>query len=157
MAQSTSMPVPASSIAADWINGNARDGQYNKRRVDVTNKASATDINELRFVAEVLLDHTHTIPDPPSATYSIGGSGYYILPGGLIMQWGHLPHRSRGIHTHSFPMTFPSSAFVCLCTTEAAFSDGHDGHTISGTIISSSQFKVTHDSETGIYFLALGR
>lgn len=156
MTNETGKPIPAPSHATDWINGNIRDGDYNKRRVDITNKASATDINELRFVAEILLDHTHEIPEVEGPSYSIGSSGYYIFPGGLIMQWGHLPNRSSGTYTYSFPTSFPRSAFVCLCTTEASFSNEKDDHTISGRVLSSSQFKVTHDSGVGIYFLALG-
>jgi hypothetical protein len=44
---------------------------------------------------------------------SIGASGYYTLPGGLIIQWGVAAAGSSSI---TFPITFPNSVFSILFT-----------------------------------------
>jgi hypothetical protein len=43
-------------------------------------------------------------------TNSLASSGYQVLPGGLIMQWGNIPPQSRGSSTSgSYSVTFPTS------------------------------------------------
>lgn len=159
MAQETGDPIISDSISADWTNGNSRDGNYNKRRVDVTNKATATDINEMRAMIEFMAEHTHSIPEPPSATYNIRHSGYYIFEGGLVMQWGFIKNDGpSGTYTRSFPISFPNTNFIIVGGFNQTQSVGHesDDDTVAFHATSSSQFSVILDNGIDVAYIALG-
>jgi hypothetical protein len=53
----------------NWTNGADVDGLTQKKRVSVSDKIRAADINELRGRLEVLINHTHQFD------YSTGGGG----------------------------------------------------------------------------------
>lgn len=73
--------------------------------------ASETQKGVTRFAtsAEVsagTLDNVAISPANLSFSSSLGASGYYELPGGLLFQWGKLSGVNGNIHTVTFPQAF---------------------------------------------------
>lgn len=49
---------------------------------------------------------------------SIGASGYYTLPGGLIFQWGTTPTPTSGASSTTFPVAFPTACAAVMLTVD---------------------------------------
>lgn len=156
-------PIPADSIVPDWSNGENVGGSFNKKRVTVSDKASATDINELRAIVEGLIGHTHGEylgegeSDPDAlGDMRLSGSGYYVLPGGLTIQWGVVPGKNDTVATASFPTSFSTTCFMMVTSPHDAIGTGNNSHTIGARAISNSQFQITLDSNVDAAWIAIG-
>lgn len=53
------------------------------------------------------------LPDMSSFSSSLLNSGYYKLPGGLILQWGSVVARPEGVSI-TFPIAFPNTLLKFL-------------------------------------------
>ena len=74
---------------------------------------------------------------------SIGSSGYYTLPGGLIVQWGVTANAVSGETTTAFPITFPNNVFVVLSVLMNANATS-SLHSIVVHDITKTEFSATH-------------
>ncbi|MFA7177782.1 MAG: hypothetical protein WC114_11075 [Smithellaceae bacterium] len=91
---------------------------------------------------------------------SLAQNGYQKLPGGLILQWGKLTGSPSGIQTITFPITYPSAAYIVLVTDVSDDTSGGLGAstTIYTDSLGQSQFQVSRAaSTTAMYWLAFGR
>jgi len=85
------------------------------------------------------------------ATESQSANGYVKLPSGIYIQWGTNTASTGGGSTHSFPVTFPSNAWVITG------SPNNDTTGVEIKVVSTSQFKLTSAGGTpSINWIAIG-
>jgi hypothetical protein len=76
---------------------------------------SVKGIVELATAAETLTGTSQTLAVTPYGMANLGSSlantGYYKLPGGLIIQWGFGLLAQGDVTTLTFPLTFPNGCF----------------------------------------------
>ena len=166
----TSGPIISKVITSDWSTGNSTDGQYNKKRVDTTNKIETIDINELRALAEFMAHHTHEVDagqaeDDGSDPYinenrrgfrTQNGWGY---AGRIFFQWGIAVNTySAGPHILNFPRAFMSECYVVVGSVAEVdgFSNKFDSQTEGFKAISNSQFQVFFDNGLDVAWIAIG-
>jgi hypothetical protein len=92
--------------------------------------------------------------------------GYYILPGGLILEWGYLPISGFSTDTSftiTFPLAFPNACLSLTGTTE----NGHDDifadvfpqvisrGTTTAALIANNTYG-SNSNITGFYWVAIG-
>ncbi|MCW6036826.1 phage tail protein [Spirulina subsalsa FACHB-351] len=88
-----------------------------------------------------------------------GGSGYYRLPGGLVLQWGLIGSGSSG--TTSFPIEFPNEC-LHVFTTEDNGSGNHHHHPTYNLATNQFQWRcgnnqgVNSAGGSGARFFAIG-
>ena len=87
---------------------------------------------------------------------SITSSGYYVFPGGLIIQWGTASVAGNATSTLSFPMTFPNSCLVIFATFGATLSP--NTYALGASPISTTQFNLrnTDSALHGTQWFAIG-
>lgn len=86
----------------------------------------------------------------------LSGSGYQVLPGGMIIQWGQATSLPSGSVTNvSLPISFPNSGLIGLCTRVAS---GNSDNNIMVSSISTSEISLNNraDDTGGVFFLAIG-
>lgn len=95
---------------------------------------------------------------------SIGASGYYTLPGGLIVQWGITPAPVSGASSTTFPIAFPN-ACASVTLTINGFSSGTSGLAVAMVAsMTTTGFTSTHrfsngavsDSSSVAKYIAIG-
>lgn len=117
-------------------------------------------IVELATAAETLAGASQTLAVTPYAIANLGSSlantGYYKLPGGLIVQWGFGLMASSTTTTFTFPLTFPTSCFSVVVSNRenSAYTRG----AIHVTNYSSSSVTVYSADTSGHYchYIAIG-
>ena len=105
-------------------------------------------------------DTTHaTTPASLTTQQSLATSGYYTLPGGLIVEWASLSSVPGGSNAETFPFTFPSAVLsVVLCPTTnligagGQFQDGVNSVTTSGFNLVNNSANVRN-----YYWMAIGK
>ena len=81
-------------------------------------------------------------------TTVFGGNGYVVLPGGLILQWGHGTTVTGSGDTVYFPTAFPGAAFLVLAQEASPSgwnnpSTGQSQPTIYGTqLLNAASFQI---------------
>lgn len=80
---------------------------------------------------------------------SLGANGYYTLPGGLILQWGHAAGSfgAGPVAAITFPIAFPTSCFLAKATID---NTGHATSTSTGIVV------YVAPSTTGVQFEMVG-
>ena len=76
-------------------------------------------------------------------TSSPANPGYFVLPGGIIVQWGTQSPGDDSLETYNFPLAFPTACFVVfgtpICATPKA---GGNGGGCIVNILSTTQFQL---------------
>ena len=91
-----------------------------------------------------------------TASQSISGTGYYTLPGGLILQWVKQSINSGFQNDINFPTAFPNNCFG-VWATGVTNSSGTITAYISTYIQSKSQYATNNSGNvTQAFILALG-
>lgn len=90
-----------------------------------------------------------------SGLQSLSSSGYQVLPGGLIIQWGYFPS-TNGIQ--SFPIAFPNACFSISCTGNANSSYIAYARNVTRTNFFAGGFfpNVGGGAASDYYYIALG-
>ena len=79
---------------------------------------------------------------------SLAASGYYKLPGGLIVQWGITSLLSQGaFQTITLPIAYPTTGFVVLTSPHVSGGTGI-GASSGGIFMSNTQITVTNTANT---------
>lgn len=90
-------------------------------------------------------------------TLSAGAAGYVVLPNGLIIQWGGAAVTGGTPATVSFPLAFPTGAYVIIASSGSASGDTPAG---SAIIASTTQCKLDHTiagNSRVVSFIVIGR
>lgn len=117
-------------------------------------------IVELATAAETLAGASQTLAVTPYAIANLGSSlantGYYKLPGGLIVQWGFGLMASSTTTTFTFPLTFPTSCFSVVVSNRE--NSAYTRSAIHVTNYSSSSVTVYSADTSGHYchYIAIG-
>jgi hypothetical protein len=86
----------------------------------------------------------------PKIDASLTPNGYYVLPGGLIIQWSRL---TSGTKAYSFPMAFPNACFSIHITTDRTGSEdsGSRGFNHAKSVTRTSYYAII-DGNNGWMF-----
>jgi hypothetical protein len=86
------------------------------------------------------------------------GTGHWQkLPGGMIIQWGQVPGGlGSSQYIYSFPIPFPTAAFVIFSEVASALNIQTDNYTQGTRIISNTQFEISQDYGASQYWFAIG-
>lgn len=127
---------------------------YTKTEVDAKTTVASTAQAQAWISNTTLLTPLRLAEAFQAANQSLSTSGYQKLPGGLVLQWGSAT-TSAGGTTHSFPIAFPTQAFLVV----ASDAETTDVHTIAATPISTTQFNAKGPAAAtpGFFFIALGK
>ncbi len=94
-----------------------------------------------------------------NVSFSKANNGYMKLPNGFIIQWGrNTSGRNGWSGQYSFPITFPTGAFVILATSYS----GHFGATssadVGARVDSTSKYRIfSNDLNYSCFWIAIGR
>jgi hypothetical protein len=103
-----------------------------------------------------------TLSDFTGGNQSLIGNGFQKIPGGLIIQWGTVTVVAHQVlETFSFPLAFPTAAFITMATINRTTSvTGTIG--IFSNVLSATQFQLMVDADTTtptnspVYWYAVG-
>ena len=90
---------------------------------------------------------------------SFAGSGYFVLPGGLIIQWGYGAFAGQKTTTVTLPIAFPTNGFMAVASKGAniALSGEYSaGVQVSKTTVAISNSSPSSSVNQGINWIALG-
>lgn len=87
-------------------------------------------------------------------------TGFVKLPGGVIIQWGYTQGAAgAGTVTITFPIAFPSSAFIGVCSTANRTAAGSNGYNFTSSLTPTGMvaaFDVQTNGFRGGYWIAIG-
>ena len=136
--------------------------QLNAKASTTNATTSAAGIVELATNAETRTGtDTSRAVTPDGLTYAFedsshGASGYQVLPGGLIIQWGTADSTSDSAQNFSFPTAFASACYSVTTTPAEANRDSN----MCVSAVSTTQFTIDRNSASGtipFYYIAIGK
>lgn len=121
---------------------------------------SVAGISRFATNAEVTTGTATTIGITPaglaSFAKSLDASGYALLPGGLIIQWGAAP-TSGSYTTVTFPLSFPSACRSVVCTLLTTQAGQTSDQEVRVNTLSVSSFRqMTVLTTANIHWIAIG-
>lgn len=96
------------------------------------------------------------------STFSTSGNGYYVLPSGLILNWGKVPnmvYNESTVYTANFAKAFPHKCFNVMASIGNGSGRGADEVMVVSFNNSSARLKGCYDDDydtVDTYWLAIG-
>lgn len=84
-------------------------------------------------------------------------AGYVTLPGGIILQWGHVTVSDMTLVT--FPLAFPNACFVVVCGDGTQTANPIKSITAVGVAqdsVTTTSFKARSNQNTSYFWMAIG-
>jgi len=110
---------------------NGRTGAVNLVPVDIGGSATA---------AQMIAATTNGVVVTPASfgalDHSHGQTGYQVMPGGLILQWGRFTASANGSTNVTFPLEFPNACYAV--TVSGAYAGGVDSKDNPPGVVASS-------------------
>ena len=114
----------------------------------------------------LISSHSHAMPSTVAlkdfSNVSVkrwGETGYYKLPDGLMIQWGHAKSNidSNSVQSVYMPTTFYDKNYVVFVTAISAFQQYYVGRTVCNQYISYFQVSSNQKNQEDFFWLAVGR
>jgi phage-related tail fiber protein len=90
---------------------------------------------------------------------SFAGSGYFVFPGGLIIQWGYGGFAGQKTTTVTLPIAFPTNGLIAVASKGSNIALGGEyspGIQVSKTTVAVSNSHASATATQGINWIALG-
>ncbi len=114
----------------------------------------------------VISTHSHAVPSTVAlkdfSNVSVkrwGETGYYKLPDGLMIQWGHAKSNidSNSVQTVYMPTVFYDKNYVVFVTAISTFQQYYVGRTVCNQYISYFHVSSNQKNQEDFFWLAVGR
>lgn len=107
---------------------------------------------------DILTIDTAGKPDFTQLARSLGASGYYTMPGGLIFQWGQTGAITNGAgKTVTFPLVFPTAAYVGFVIGNTSGGGAEANHSVQSVSTTTLTFTNSSATTQTFFWFAIGK